>query len=89
MQRVLLALVVILAASFVFCEDPEITEKVYFDITIGGKEAGRITFGLYGKTVPKTVKNFADLCTKKEELGFGYEGSGFHRGMKLLRSLTQ
>ena len=38
-------------------EDPveEITNKVFFDVTADGKPLGRITIGLFGKTVPKTV----------------------------------
>ena len=36
--------------------------QVFFDIEIGGEEAGRIVIGLFGKTVPKTVKNFKALA---------------------------
>lgn len=34
-------------------KDAEITETVYFDVSIDGQAAGRIEMGLYGSTVPK------------------------------------
>merc|ERR1719197_2359780 len=40
----------------------EITSKVFFEMNIDGQSAGRITIGLFGKTVPKTAENFRQLC---------------------------
>lgn len=64
-------------ATFQTSVEVEVTDKVFFDVEIGGKPAGRIEFGLFGKVVPKTAKNFRVLCTG--ELGFGYEDCSFHR----------
>mmetsp|Transcript_30061 Transcript_30061/g.63788 ORF Transcript_30061/g.63788 Transcript_30061/m.63788 type:complete len:206 (+) Transcript_30061:67-684(+) len=51
--------------------------KVYFDMEVGGKDLGRITFELRADVAPKTAENFRQLCTGEQ--GYGYEGSPFHR----------
>nr|XP_039268929.1 peptidyl-prolyl cis-trans isomerase-like [Styela clava] len=52
--------------------------KVFMDISIGGAPSGRIVLELRGDVVPKTAKNFEELCCRKE-VGKGFKGSSFHR----------
>ena len=75
-------LIVIISScnSKVDASGPQVTKKVFFDISIGGQAAGRIEIGLFGDVVPRTVNNFYDLAqqTKPE----GYKNSAFHRVIK-------
>lgn len=51
---------------------------VFFDITIGGRSAGRIEMELFQSVVPQTVENFRQLCTG-ENLSLHFKSSIFHR----------
>jgi len=58
--------------------------RVYFDMTIGGKPAGRIVFELFADVVPKTAENFRALCTGEKGTGnaglpLHFKGCNFHR----------
>ena len=61
--------------------------RVFFDVTIGGREAERVTFELYDDVVPRTAENFRALCTGEKGVGkagkpLHYKGSQFHRVIK-------
>ncbi|OMJ81190.1 hypothetical protein SteCoe_18365 [Stentor coeruleus] len=65
-------------------QDVQITSKVFFDVEADGEFLGRIIFGLYGKSVPRTSENFRALCTGEngqtlDGKPLHYKGSTFHR----------
>ena len=58
--------------------------RVFFDITIGGQNAGRVTIELFADKAPKTAENFRALCTGEKGVGksgkpLHFKGSSFHR----------
>ncbi|XP_064650194.1 peptidyl-prolyl cis-trans isomerase B-like isoform X3 [Lineus longissimus] len=82
---VLTAVVLLLKLPSSRIDGPRVTDKVFFDISIGGVDAGRIVVGLFGEIVPKTVKNFKTIAegTKvRDGVRLTYKGSTFHRVIK-------
>jgi len=62
-----------------------VTHEVDIDITIGNSPAGQLTVGLFGKDLPKTVRNFIVFASKgyeHEGTTYKYEGTSFHRVIK-------
>ena len=60
------------------------SQKVFFEIDVDGKRLGRLEFELFSKDLPKTTKNFYQLCTGESGMGkqgkkLHFKGSHFHR----------
>ena len=58
---------------------------VFFDISIGGQDMGRIKMELFGDVVPKTAENFRQFCTgeyRRDGVPIGFKGAAFHRVIK-------
>ena len=58
--------------------------RVFFDLAINKKLAGRMVFELYADTTPKTAENFRALCTGEKGTGVSgkplhFKGTYFHR----------
>ena len=59
--------------------------RVFFEVTIGSRVAGKIEFELFQNIVPRTVENFRCLCTGEKGLSkitkvpLHYKNSRFHR----------
>ena len=58
---------------------------VFFDVSIGGQEIGRMKIELFADIAPKTAENFRQFCTgehRKDGLPQGYKNAIFHRVIK-------
>lgn len=73
------------AGEHIAIADAVITDRVFFDVLIDKKPAGRIVLGLFGDIVPKTVENFRTLCEgdckdpQDPHQRLAYVGCPFHR----------
>mmetsp|Transcript_5009 Transcript_5009/g.7428 ORF Transcript_5009/g.7428 Transcript_5009/m.7428 type:complete len:190 (+) Transcript_5009:29-598(+) len=61
--------------------------KVFFDVNISGKNAGRMVMELHNDLEPKTAENFRQLCTGEagttsNGTPLHYKGAPFHRILK-------
>eukprot|EP00188_Purpureofilum_apyrenoidigerum_P003954 Plantae.Rhodophyta-Purpureofilum_apyrenoidigerum.ctg42884.p1 GENE.Plantae.Rhodophyta-Purpureofilum_apyrenoidigerum.ctg42884~~Plantae.Rhodophyta-Purpureofilum_apyrenoidigerum.ctg42884.p1 ORF type:complete len:324 (+),score=54.53 Plantae.Rhodophyta-Purpureofilum_apyrenoidigerum.ctg42884:86-973(+) len=61
-------------------DSPVVTDRVYFDVSINGKEIGKLVFGLYGKDAPDTVETFKRWVPVRSTAALpSYEDSLFYR----------
>ncbi|ERL96016.1 hypothetical protein D910_00808 [Dendroctonus ponderosae] len=81
MHKIVMFLVISFAIKQSMQKNYKVTDQIYMDIEIDGKYSGRVTFGLFGETVPKTVKNFKQIALQGIE-GNGYTGTRFLLAIK-------
>ena len=58
---------------------------VFFDITVGNTEIGRMKMELFADVVPRTAENFRQMCTgefRRDGVPTGFKNSQFHRVIK-------
>lgn len=58
---------------------------VFFDVSVGTTEIGRMIFELFEDVCPKTSENFRQFCTgeyRKDGVPLGFKGAIFHRVIK-------
>lgn len=58
---------------------------VFFDITVGTTEIGRMKMELFADITPKTAENFRQFCTgeyRRDGVPIGYKGCSVHRVIK-------
>ncbi|XP_071805197.1 peptidyl-prolyl cis-trans isomerase H-like [Asterias amurensis] len=59
---------------------------VFFDVSVGGQDIGRMKMELFAHVVPKTAENFRQFCTgeyrDEKSTPIGYKGALFHRVIK-------
>lgn len=67
-------LFVFLFLNLTLAAKPEVTHRVWFDISIPNVGIKRLNLDLYGKVCPKTVENFVTLSSSGK-----YDGLIFHR----------
>lgn len=53
--------------------------RVFMDVSIGNRPAGRMIFELYADSCPKTAENFRALCTGDRSAELSFKSSVFHR----------
>lgn len=62
----------VLLACYIAADDLWVTHEATLDIAIGDKRAGKIKIGLFGDVVPRTVKNFVEICNGDVRFVFVY-----------------
>eukprot|EP00211_Chloroparvula_japonica_P008433 CAMPEP_0119135924 /NCGR_PEP_ID=MMETSP1310-20130426/20359_1 /TAXON_ID=464262 /ORGANISM="Genus nov. species nov., Strain RCC2339" /LENGTH=167 /DNA_ID=CAMNT_0007126869 /DNA_START=92 /DNA_END=592 /DNA_ORIENTATION=- len=58
---------------------------VFFDISIGNQQQGRVKMELFADKCPRTAENFRQFCTgefRRNGMPVGYKGCLFHRVIK-------
>lgn len=58
---------------------PQANPRVFLDVSIDNKQAGRIVLELFAASCPRTAENFRALCTGEKGEGLSLAGSPFHR----------